>query len=69
MADHTDDAVPDSWYRTTSPEQAIHLCGTAFYPHRLTLLGRSSGFGLTQRVTSVGPVNDWRHHLPDRRGA
>jgi AraC-like DNA-binding protein len=56
MADHTDDAATDPWYRTTSPEQAIHLCSTAFYPHRLTLLGRSNGFGLTQRVTSVGPV-------------
>ena len=56
MADHTEDAAADPWFRTTSPEQAIHLCGTAFDPHRLTLLGQSNGFGLTQRVTSVGPV-------------
>jgi Nitronate monooxygenase/AraC-binding-like domain len=56
MADHTEDAAADPWFRTTSPEQAIHLCGTAFDPHRLTLLGQSNGFGLTQRVASVGPV-------------
>jgi len=51
MADHTNGAATDPWFRTTSPERAIHLCSTTFYPHRLTLLGRSNGFGLTQRVT------------------
>ena len=56
MTDHTEDAATDPWFRTTSPEQAIHLCGTAFDPHRLTLPGQSNGLGLTQRVTSVGPV-------------
>jgi uncharacterized protein YaiE (UPF0345 family) len=56
MADPTEDAASDPWFRTTSPERAIHLCSTAFYPHRLTLLGRSNGFGLTQRVTQVGPI-------------
>ncbi|MCW2686372.1 MAG: AraC family transcriptional regulator [Mycobacterium sp.] len=35
---------------------AIHLCETAYYPHRLRLLGPSRGFGLTQRATSVGPI-------------
>ena len=53
---HSEDAPPDPWFRTTSPETAIHLCSTAFYPHRLRLLGRSNGFGLTQRITRVGPV-------------
>jgi AraC-like DNA-binding protein len=49
-------APPDPSFRTTSPEQAIHLCETAFYPHRLGLLGPSKSFGLTQRVTCVGPI-------------
>jgi AraC-like DNA-binding protein len=49
-------AQPDSWFRTRSPEQAIHLCEAAYYPHRLRLLGPSKSFGLTQRVTSVGPM-------------
>jgi hypothetical protein len=44
------------WTRTTSPEEAIHLCGTAFYPQRLTLLGSSTGFAFSQRVTQVGPI-------------
>jgi hypothetical protein len=56
MADPTEDAVLDPWFRTTSPEEAIHLCSTAFYPHRLRLLGQSTGFGLSQRVTQLGPV-------------
>ena len=47
---------PDPWFRTRSPEEAIHLCETAFYPHRLGLLGPSNSFGLTQRVTRVGPI-------------
>jgi uncharacterized protein (DUF2237 family) len=49
-------AQPDPWFRTRSPEQAIHLCETAYYPHRLRLLGPSKSFGLSPRVTSVGPV-------------
>jgi AraC-like DNA-binding protein len=56
MAEPTEDAVSDPWFQTTSPERAIHLCATAFYPHRLTLLGQSNGFGLSQRVTQMGPV-------------
>ncbi|HZC09116.1 MAG TPA: hypothetical protein VE485_03660, partial [Mycobacterium sp.] len=47
---------PDPWCRTRSPEEAIHLCETAFYPHRLRPLGPSNKFGLTQRVTRVGPI-------------
>ncbi|MCW2627247.1 MAG: putative AraC-family transcriptional regulator [Mycobacterium sp.] len=47
---------PDPWFRTRSPEEAIHLGETAFYPHRLGLLGPSNSFGLTQRVTCVGPI-------------
>src|ERR1700704_4059245 len=54
--DATPVAQPDPWFRTRSPEQAIHLCETAYYPHRLRLLGPSKSFGLTQRVTSVGPM-------------
>jgi AraC-like DNA-binding protein len=46
----------DPWFRTRSPEQAIHLCESAYYPHRLRLLGPSQGFGFTQRVTCVGPI-------------
>jgi AraC-like DNA-binding protein len=49
-------AQSDPGRRTTSPEQAIHLCKTAFYPHQLTLLGPSNSFGFTQRVTRVGPI-------------
>jgi hypothetical protein len=49
-------AQSDPWFRTESPERAIHLCETAYYPHRLRLLGPSSGFGLTQRATNVGPI-------------
>jgi AraC-like DNA-binding protein len=55
-SDATAQAQPDPWFRTRSPEQAIHLCETAYYPHRLRLLGPSKSFGLTQRVTSVGPL-------------
>ena len=43
-------------FRTNSPERAIHLCETAFYPHRLSVLGPSNGFGLTLRVTHMGPI-------------
>jgi AraC-like DNA-binding protein len=46
----------DPWFHTRSPEQAIHLCETAYYPHRLRLLGPSQGFGFTQRVTQMGPI-------------
>jgi AraC-like DNA-binding protein len=52
----TSNAQPDPWFRTRSPEQAIHICEAAYYPHRLRLLGPSKSFGLTQRVTSVGPL-------------
>jgi AraC-like DNA-binding protein len=44
------------WFRTRSPEEAIHLCATSFYPHRLALLGPSHSFGMSQRVTRVGPI-------------
>jgi hypothetical protein len=56
MGDATQVAPSHPWFRTRSPERAIHLCETAFYPHRLGLLGLSNGFGLTQRVTRVGPI-------------
>jgi AraC-like DNA-binding protein len=49
-------APSDRWFRTRSPEQAIHLCETAYYPHRLRLLGPSTSFALAQRVTCVGPI-------------
>ncbi|MDT5327463.1 MAG: hypothetical protein QOF25_4615 [Mycobacterium sp.] len=52
----TSKAQPDPWLRTRSPEQAIQICEAAYYPHRLRLLGPSKSFGLTQRVTSVGPL-------------
>jgi len=55
--DHARQAPPsDPWFRTRSPEEAIHLCEAAFYPHRLSVLGPSNSFGLTQRVTGVGPI-------------
>ena len=47
---------PDSWFRTTSPDVAIHIAETSFYPHRLRLLGHSNSFGLTGCVTCVGPI-------------
>jgi AraC-like DNA-binding protein len=47
---------PDPWFRTRSPEKAVHLCEAAFYPHRLSVLGPSHRFGLTLRVTHVGPI-------------
>jgi AraC-like DNA-binding protein len=56
MSDAPQEAPSGPWFRTKSPEEAIHLCETAYYPHRLELLGPSSNFGLTQRVTSVGPI-------------
>jgi AraC-like DNA-binding protein len=46
----------DSWFRTTSPDVAMHIGETSFYPHRLRLLGHSNGFGLTGCVTGVGPI-------------
>jgi AraC-like DNA-binding protein len=55
-SDATPQAQADQWFRTRSPVQAIHLCETAYYPHRLRLLGPSKSFGLTQRVTNAGPV-------------
>jgi len=56
MNDAPQVASSGPWLRTRSPEQAIHLRTTDFYPHRLSLLGASSGFGLIQRVTRVGPI-------------
>jgi AraC-like DNA-binding protein len=56
MGDGIEVASSDPWIRTTSPEQSIHLCKTSFYPHRLKLLGPSNNFGVTQRVTRVGPI-------------
>jgi AraC-like DNA-binding protein len=56
MGDAAQVAPPGRWFRTRSPEEAIHLCATAFYPHRLALLGPSHSFGLSQYVTGVGPI-------------
>jgi AraC-like DNA-binding protein len=56
IGETTPPAQSDSRFRTTSPEQAIHLCKTAFYPHRLKLVGPSKNFGFTQRVTCIGPI-------------
>jgi AraC-like DNA-binding protein len=54
---HVAQAPPsDPWFRTRSPERAIHLCETAFYPHRLSVLGPANDFGLTLRVTHMGPI-------------
>ena len=53
------DAAPAAlgpWFRTRSPEEAIHQCAASFYPHRLALLGPSHSFGMSQRVTRVGPI-------------
>jgi AraC-like DNA-binding protein len=47
---------PDSWFRTTSPDVAIHIGETSFYSHRLRLLGHSNSFGLTGCLTCVGPI-------------
>jgi AraC-like DNA-binding protein len=44
------------WFRTRSPEQAMHLCETAFHPHKLRLLGASSEFGFAQHRTQAGPI-------------
>ena len=49
-------APSDPWFRTRSPEQAIHSRTIAFYPHRLTVLGPSNSFGLAERITRVGPI-------------
>jgi AraC-like DNA-binding protein len=56
MGDVARVAPSDPWFRTRSPEQAIHLCESAYYPHQLRLLGPSTSFGLAQRVTCVGPI-------------
>jgi AraC-like DNA-binding protein len=56
VSDASEVASSDLGLRTTSPERAIHLCETAYYPHRLALLGPSKGFALTQRVSQVGPI-------------
>jgi hypothetical protein len=56
MRDPSNVAPSDSSFLTRSPEQAIHLCATAFYPHRLELLGPSRGFGFTQRLTELAPI-------------
>jgi AraC-like DNA-binding protein len=56
IPDATRPAQSDSRLRTTSPEQAIHMCKTAFYPHRLKLVGPSKNFGFTQRATRIGPI-------------
>jgi AraC-like DNA-binding protein len=54
---HVAQAPPsEPWFRTRSPERAIHLCETAFYAHRLSVLGPSNSFGLTLRVTQMGPI-------------
>jgi AraC-like DNA-binding protein len=53
------DAAPAAlgpWFRTRSPEEAIYLCAASFYPHRLALLGPSHSFGMSQRVTRLGPI-------------
>jgi AraC-like DNA-binding protein len=52
----TASAVLGPWFRTRSPEEAIYLCGASFYPHRLALLGPSHSFGMSQRVTRLGPI-------------
>ncbi|OBA64312.1 hypothetical protein A5647_02680 [Mycobacterium sp. 1100029.7] len=44
------------WFHTRSPDQAIHLCESAFYPHQLRLLGSSVGFGYAQHRTHAGPI-------------
>lgn len=44
-----------NWFRTRSPDHAIHLCETAFHPHRLELL-ESGGFGFAQHLTRAGPI-------------
>jgi AraC-like DNA-binding protein len=56
IPDATRQAQSDSRLRTTSPEQAIHMCKTAFYPHRLKLIGPSKNFGFSQCVTRIGPI-------------
>ena len=56
MGDSPQMASLDPWFRTRSPEQAVHLRKTAFYPHRLTVLGPLSNFGLIHRVNRFGPI-------------
>jgi AraC-like DNA-binding protein len=48
--------ITPGWFRTRSPEQAIQLCATAFYPHKLQFRGSPSGFGYLQHRTEVGPI-------------
>jgi hypothetical protein len=33
MGDATEIAQSDPWFRPTSPERAIQLCETSYYPH------------------------------------
>lgn len=54
--DATQPTQSESWFRTTSPDVAMHIGETSFYPHRLRLLGHSNSFGLTGCVTCVGPI-------------
>ncbi|MEM6105729.1 AraC family transcriptional regulator [Mycobacterium sp. 050272] len=46
----------DNWFRTRSPEHAIHLCESAFHSHKLALLGPADRFGFSQRLIHAGPV-------------
>ncbi|MEZ0354205.1 AraC family transcriptional regulator [Mycobacterium sp. pR1184] len=48
--------MADNWFHTRSPEQAIHLCESAFHSHRLRLLGPAEGFGFSQRLIHAGPI-------------
>jgi AraC-like DNA-binding protein len=52
----TDACQTPNLFRTCSPEQAIHFCQAASWPHKLTLLGPSKDFGFTQRPTRAGPI-------------
>jgi AraC-like DNA-binding protein len=56
MGDAAQVAALGPRFRTRSPEEAIFLCAASFYPHRLALLGPSHSFGMSQRVTRVGPI-------------
>jgi hypothetical protein len=58
MDEPPNEAQWDPRFRTRSPEQAIHLCESAYYLHRLSLLGPSHSFGFTQLVTQAScPFN------------
>lgn len=45
-----------SWTHTTRIDEAVELCGRAYYPHTLSLLDASREFFLTQRITRIGPI-------------